>query len=424
MKLLLKNALIFDSQSSFHNKKRDILIENGVITDIGNNLSAKNSKDLKGQIVTPGLIDLFAHFNEPGFEHKETLASGIEAAAFSGFTDICVVPNTDPVIESKSDVIFLKSKSSQGVSIHPIAAVSEGTRGENLTEILDLNSAGAIAFSDGLQPIWNSELLLKALQYVQKFDGLIINRAKDLHLSQHSHMHEGVVSTSMGIKGEPALSEELSLKRDIEILRYAGGRMHFTHLSTAKSVELIKEAKKSGLQVTCDVAIHQLLYTDQYLLPFDSSLKVDPPFRTEKDRKALINGVKSGVIDAIVSSHQPQDIENKELEFDLAAFGMCSLPTLFSNLIKLEPQLPLEVSIERLTKGPRAILRMDEIKIEKGSVARLAIFDRSKEWIFNSTINPSFSNNSPLLGETMKGKCSGILNKESVKFQEEIAGHV
>lgn len=415
MKLLLTNAQILDLNSPHHSKKSDILIENGMISGIGKNLSAKQKIDLKGRLVAPGLVDLFANFNEPGFEHKEDIHSGVQTALFSGFTDVCLIPNTIPVIETKSDIKFLKSRSKE-VTLHPIAAISEGTKGENLTEILDLNEAGAIAFSDGINPIWNSELLLKALQYVRKFKGLVINRAKDVHLSQFSQMHEGTVSTSLGLKGEPVLSEEISIKRDLDILRYAGGRMHFTHISSAKALELIREAKKEGLQVTCDVAIHQLLFTDQGLLTFDSNLKVDPPFRSEKDRKALINGVRSGVVDAIVSSHQPQDTESKDLEFDLAEYGICSMPTLFSNLVKLSGEIQLEVLIDRMTGGPRQILQLEQVKIEKGNKAKLAIFDLEKTWTFDLDSNPSKSHNSPQYGMNLKGQCTGVINGELVSL--------
>lgn len=416
MKLLLKNALIFDPESKHHKTKADILIDEGMIKQVDQNLECNRSIDMDGKLVSPGLVDLFANFNEPGYEHKEDISSGIECAIFGGFTDVCLIPNTAPVIGTKSDVSFLRSRSDGRVDLYPIAAVSEGTNGENLTEILDLNNAGAVAFSDGLLPIWNSELLLKALQYVQKFNGLIINRAKDIHLSQFSQMHEGEASTSLGMKGEPSLSEEITIKRDLDILRYAGGRMHFTHLSTARAVELILAAKKEGLQVTCDVAIHQLMYVDQHLMAFDSNLKADPPFRAEEDRKALIKGLKTGVIDAITSSHQPQDVESKDLEFDLAASGICSLPTVISSLVKLADELPMEVSIQRFTTGPRRVLGLPAVKVEAGFPAKLAFIDETYEWKFDQSSNPSKSNNSPLFGQILRGKCVGTANGSTLNY--------
>lgn len=409
MKLLLSNARVLDADSPYNGQVVDILIEAGQITRIGSGLKAEKTHDLAGKLVTPGFCDLSAHFNEPGHENKEDLASGVRSAAFSGFTDVCVLPNTDPVIETKSDVTFIRSKSAKGVQLHVIAAVSEGCKGENLTEMLDLNAAGAIAFSDGLKPIWNTELLLKALQYMHQFDGLVINRPKDIYLSQFTHMHEGVVSTMMGMNGEPALAEEIAIKRDLDVLRYTGGRIHFAQISSAKSVDLIKAAKKDGLPVTCDVAIHQLIYTDEALSDFDSHLKVDPPFRTEKDRKALIKGLKEGIIDAIVSAHQPQDPENKDLEFDLAAPGIASLPTVFSQLITLQDELPLEIAISRLTTNPRSILGLDAVSVSEGMPARLAIFDPEKEWTLNGSSNPSKSHNSPELGKKLTGKCYALV---------------
>lgn len=414
MKLLLKNARIFDPSSIHHGEIRDILIEDGVIQQIGEDLAGQEIWDLESKMITPGFVDLFAHFNEPGFEHKEDISSGIEAALSGGFTDVCLIPNTHPVVETKSDVRYFISRSGKEIDLYPIGAVSEGARGENLTEILDLNQAGAIAFSDGLHPIWNAELLLKALQYVQKFDGLIIDRAKDIHLAQFSQMHEGEVSTSLGMKGEPALSEEIALKKSLDILKYAGGRMHFTHLSTAKGVDLIKNAKREGLRVTCDVAIHQLLYTDRNLMDFDANYKVDPPFRTERDRKALINGLKTGVIDAIVSSHQPQDVESKELEFDLADPGICSLPTVYSSLISIMDELPLDTSISKITAGPRKILNMPEVKIEVGNVVKLAVFDDKREWKLDASTNPSKSKNTPMYNTSLVGKCIGTINRTTI----------
>jgi len=410
MKLLLSNAKIMDIHSPHHGQQVDLLLDGESISQIGTGLEAKKVIDLQGMIVTPGLFDLFAHFNDPGHEHKEDFQSGKKAAQFGGFTDVCLIPNTEPVIESKSDVNFLKSRSGDGVDIHVLGAVSEGCKGENLTEILDLNEAGAVAFTDGLSPIWNTELLLKALQYMHKFDGLIINRPKDVHLSQFTHMHEGEVSTMLGLKGEPSISEEIAIKRDIEILKYAGGSLHFSHLSTARGVKIIKSAKKKGLSVTCDVAIHQLIYSDQDLSDYDTHLKLDPPLRSERDRKALIKGLKDGTIDAIVSSHQPQDPENKDLEFDLAATGISSLPTVISQLISIQDELPLEVAIDKLTAGPRRILGLGSCTIAEGSEARLTMVDPATSWTLDNSTNPSKSHNTPLFGQKLTGRCFGTYN--------------
>ncbi len=412
MKILLSNATIFDPASKFHQKKSDILIEDGVIARIGKGQSAKKTINCSGKHVFPGFVDFFAHFNDPGFEHKEDLISGSKVAISGGFTDVLLAPNNQPVTETKSDVEYLRTRSRYGVDLWPMAAVSEGTLGENLTEILDLHTAGAKAFSDGINGIWNTELLLKALQYVQKFDGLIINRPKDKHLSQHTHMHEGVASTLMGIKGEPSISEELAIQRDLDILRYAGGRLHFSQISTEKSVKLIKRAKKEGLNVTCDVGIHHLVFTDQHIVDFDTNFKSDPPFRSEKDRKALINGLIDGTIDAIVSAHQPQDPENKELEFDLAAFGLIGIQTFYPLLVSLEAELSRDVVISSITAKPREILGLAPVKVEEGYPAKLTIGDPGESWIYNQENNQSRSENSPLLNQEQTGKILGIVNGE------------
>jgi len=408
MSLLLKNCLIYDRQSSHHLKKIHILIDKGIIQSIGSASANAKEFDLKGAIVTPGWVDLNANFTDPGLEHKEDLISGSKAAQFGGITDVALLPNTTPVVETKSDVEYIKSKSGHPINLHPIAALSESTSGENLTEMLDLRDAGAIAFSDGMKPIWNSELLLKALQYIQKFDGLIISRSSDAHLGRNTQMHEGKTSTSLGMRGEPAISEKLQIANQLEILRYAGGRLHFTMISTAEGLKLIKGAKKDGLKVTCDVGINHLQFTDQDVSNFDTNYKITPPYRTEADRKALIKGVNDGTIDAIVSGHQPQDRESKFLEFDRASPGVISLQTLFSVLVSLKDELDLEAAIDKLTHGPRKILGLEPVSITKGSMACLAFFDSDIEWTLDEKSNKSKSQNSPFWNAPLKGKSLGI----------------
>lgn len=410
MTFVLSNASVLDIHSPHHGKLVDILIDQGRIVKIGQGLSGDESVDLEGKVICPGFFDLFAQFGEPGNEHREDLESGILAARNAGFTDVCLIPNTSPVIETKGDVKYITSRSGEGVRLHVLAAASEQCKGENFTEIIDLHTAGAVAFTDGLKPIWNAELLLKVLQYLQKFDGLVITRAKDLHLAQHAQMHEGLVSTTLGMNGEPSVSEEISIKRDLDILRYAGGKIHFTHLSTAKGVELVKDAKEEGLQVTCDVALHQLIYTDENLVGYDANYKVDPPFRTADDRRALIEGVKAGIIDAIVSSHQPHDPESKELEFDLASCGMNTYSAFVSDMIELSQELSLDVIVDKLTNGARGVLGHANIAIKEGSEARLAILDLEKEWVLNGLSNPSKSINTPRFNSTLKGKCFGVFH--------------
>lgn len=416
MRLLLRNALIFDPQSSFHGKKINLLLENGFISKIGKAATAQKEIDLSGAWVCPGLLDMNANYREPGFEFKEDIDSGTRVAISGGFSKVVLSPSTNPIVETKSDVEFIKSKSKGIVEFLPLAALSEGMKGEDMTEILDLNEAGAVAFSDGNRSIWNNELLLKALQYVQKFDGLIISRPKDPHLSRNTHMHEGKASTMLGLKGEPSISEKIQISQQLEILRYAGGRIHFSMISTEDGLKEIKAAKKEGLRVTCDVAVNHLVFTDQHVSGFDTRFKMDPPFRTEKDRKALIKGVNEGVIDVIVSGHEPQDRESKYLEFDLAEAGAISQQTTFSALMSINEQIDMEVAIERLTHGPRKILGIESARIEEGQKADLAIFDSKGKWIMNAQTNKSKSENTPFWGREMIGKCVGVVNNYEVEI--------
>lgn len=410
MKVQLLNAFVFDPRSPFFKKKINILVENGVISKIGKSKFDVKEIDLDGAYLVPGFVDLCANFNDPGFENKEDITSGINCALYGGFTDVCLQPNTNPPITTKGDVEYLIGKSGK-VDLWPLGAISEDTKGENLAELLDLAESGAVAFSDGTHPISNGELLLKAFQYLKKGDGLVINRPKDKSLSRHAQMHEGLISTSLGMVGEPSLSEEISIMRDLEILKYSGGRIHFSQISCARSVELIRKAKKDGLNVTCDVNVHHLYFTDQALLDFDTNYKLDPPLRTEKDRKALIKGLIEGVIDAIVSGHQPQDSEGKDLEFDLAEPGTLGLQQVLSVLCMISDELPLEVSVERLTAGPRSILRFNDISISEGSEAKLTWFDPKLKWTFNSKSNQSKSLNTPFINSEMQGKVLGVVNK-------------
>ncbi len=409
MKVQLNNAFVFDPNSTFFGKTVTILIENGTISKIGSGDFGVKKIDLQGAYLTPGFVDMFANFNDPGHEHKEDIRSGTNSAVAGGFTDVCLIPNTHPAVTTKGDVEYILRKSGS-VSLWPMAGLSEDLKGENMSEILDLANSGAIAFTDGLLPLWNSELLLKALQYLKKDDGLIVSRPKDKGLSRFAQMHEGQMSTSLGLAGEPSLSEEVSIIRDLEILKYAGGRIHFSQISAARSVEIIKKAKKDGLHVTCDVNVHHLYFTDDAVETFDTNYKIEPPLRTEKDRKALIRGILDGVIDAIVSGHQPQDTESKDLEFDLAEYGMIGLQSVLSVLCMISDQLPLETSIKKITHDPRVILKLQPVTIEEGSQAKLTWFDPKRIWRFDHNSNESKSINCPFYNQELTGKVLGTLN--------------
>lgn len=413
MSVLIASVKIIDNTSSHHLKVRNVLINKGKIEYLGSeNPKAKELLNGKGCILAPGLCDLQANYNDPGNEHKEDLNSGIETAMAGGFTDVALIPNTQPSIQKKNDIKYLlKGNTSSLVQIHPIGAISIDLKGEALTDMLDLAEAGAVAFSDGLQPMWNSDLLLKSLQYIKKIDGLIIDRPEDKWLGLFGTMHEGDNSALLGMKGIPSLAEELAVSRDIDILDYTDGRLHISNISTEGSVNLIKKAKKRGLKITCDVAVHQLLYTDSSILSFDSNYKVSPPFRIASDIKALIKGLQDGTIDAIVSSHQPHDQECKKLEFDMAEFGIIGQQTVLPMLTQLSDTLSWELIFDKMTHQPRNILRLPVNSIEKDEMANLALFNPRESWKYNLDTNVSKSLNSPVLGQMLTGKVKAVFNQ-------------
>jgi len=414
MSILIKSARILSKGSPYHDKKLNILVSDaGVIKSIGKDVVSANSRVIEGKnlMVSIGWFDMRANFNDPGNEHKEDLISGLKVAASGGFTGISLLPNTNPCVESKNEVSYLRAQNSNSITqVYPMGAVTKGCKGEDFTEILDMNAAGAVAFTDGEHPIWNTDILLKTLQYLQKFNGLLINKPEDTYLTAFGTMNEGVTSTYLGLKGMPDLAEEIMIRRDIELLKYAGGRIHFANLSTAQSVKLVAEAKKNGLNVTCDVAIPNLLFDDTALENYDTNYKVNPPLRSNRDIKALEKAIVANDIDVIVSAHTPQDEESKKLEFDHADFGMISLQTFFPMILRKSDKIDLADSIKMFTVNPRAILGLPIPQIKEGEKANLTIFDSTKKWSYNSKSNYSKSVNSPLYNTELTGCVIGVLN--------------
>jgi dihydroorotase len=412
MKTLISSATIIDHQSPYHGKVIDLLISNGKIVEIGE-ITQKANKTInaKGMYLSIGWFDMRARFGDPGLEHKEDIQSGLTAAQHGGFTGVALLPNTQPVIQSKSDIQYLLSRSQSHLTdLYPIAAVTKDTKGEDFTEMIDLHQAGAIAFSDGEAPLWQADILLKSLQYLQKFDGLLINKAENLRLNLFGTMNEGVSSTMLGMKGMPTLSEDIAVQRDLSLLEYAGGRLHISNISSAKSIDMIRKAKKSGLQVTCDVASFQPLFDDQALSTFDTNYKVNPPFRNNKDNQAIIKGLKDGTIDVIVSAHTPHDEECKKLEFDLADFGITGLQTVASDLATISTKVDIEQLIHQVTYAPRIILKLDIPEIAVGETANLTLFDPAHEWTFDQNTNQSKAVNSPYFDSHLTGKAVAVFN--------------
>lgn len=420
MKILIKAAEVFDPESDFNRHVVDLMLENGRITRIGENLNEEGTiirgNNLK---VSPGWMDLNTSFGDPGYEHKEDLQSGLEAARAGGFTAVALMPNNNPVSQTKNSISYLKANNAHNVTqVYPIGAVTIDTAGENLTEMLDLHYAGAIAFSDGTHPVWHTDIMVKALLYLQKIDALLIQRPEDIWLNKFGTMHEGYASTMLGMKGMPSLAEELMIERDLKLLEYTGGKVHFSKISTARSVELIRTAKKKGLKVTCDVAAYQMGFTAEALVNFETNYKVNPPFRDEEDNDALIGGLKDGTIDAIVSAHQPQDEESKNLEFDLADFGVINLQTVWPQLLQLKEKVPLDLLIEKVSTNPRKLTGLKVPTIAEGKKANVTLFDDS-EWEFNQKSNFSKANNSPYFKQKLKGKIIASINNDQLYLNEE-----
>lgn len=424
MQILIRSARVVDAASSFDGQVCDLLIEHGLIRQIGTGLPAgENTRviDADNLHVSPGWIDMRVLAQDPGFEHKEDLTSVCRAAAAGGFTDIAVLPNTQPVIDAKDTLGYVRRLGEgQPVTVHVIAAITKKAAGEDFTDMLDLHHAGAVAFSDGHHPLQNPDLLLKTLQYLHPINGLLMNRPEEEMLTRFGQMHEGVQSTLLGLKGMPALAEELMVERDLRLLEYVLGEtgpatpatdpvLHFSTVSTARSVELIRRAKAQGMPISCDVAAHQLVFDDSVMAGFDTNLKVNPPFRSVDDVAALWAGLADDTIDAIVSDHSPQDAESKNLEFDQAEFGMTGLETVFAAVTSKNKTIPLATLVAKITARPRQILRLPALTVAEGQVASLTLFDPTGTWTFDRTL--SKSKNSPFLGQTLTGRVVGTVHQ-------------
>jgi len=404
MKVLLKSALIYDPTSEHHSKKRDVLLQGNRIVSISPDIQDSRAKTIqaKGIVVSRGWTDLSARSGEPGAEYKEDLTSLRDAARRGGFARLAVLPSTRPAVDNKSAIHFINQHSEESTEFIPIGALSQKLEGKQLAEMFDMQQAGAIAFSDDRGNI-GTELMCRALEYSRNINSLIMVLPWDRGINGNGQMHEGPISVSLGMKGIPNQAEEIRVQRDIELLRYCGGRLHFMLISTARSVELIRKAKREGLQITCAVAAHQLLFTEENLTGFDSNFKVIPPFRSKDDRKALIAGLKDGTIDAIVSDHCPEDIEHKVREFEDASFGISSVEASFcSAFTALEKYMSLEEIIEKFTTGPEQILGIQSCPVSEG--AHVSIFNPESNTEFTSDTWVSKSKNSPLIGMRLRGE--------------------
>jgi dihydroorotase len=413
MKLLIRQARITDPNSIWNNKVTDLLIEEGRIVKIGNALPAdKDTTEFsaKNLHLSPGWFDMQSNFRDPGFEYKEDLHSGASAAAAGGFTGAALLPSTSPPVSSKSGVEYIRNKAKgMLVDLYPIGTVSHLLEGKEMAEMYDMHLSGAVAFSDDKTPIKQAGLLLRALLYTKNFNKLILTHCDDQSISADGKMHEGLASTQLGLKGIPALAEEVMLARNIQLAEYADAALHISSVSTAGSVTLIRSAKAKGLCISASVNAHHLALTDTTLEGFDSNLKVNPPLRGTADIAALKAGLADGTLEVIVSDHSPEDTENKVLEFDLASFGMLGLETAYS-LANTFSGLAPEALVRCLSINPRNLLGLPSLVVQEGAQANITLFDPQLEWTYTTKDIRSKSRNTPFVGHTFTGKVLGVYN--------------
>jgi len=410
MKIIIREAKIVDPKSSFHNQIVDVKISNGIIEKIGTNLSTSDDyKEIKEKNIhlSQGWFDSSVSLGEPGFEDRETISNGLQVAAKSGFTGIALQPNSFPIIDNQSQVLFVKQKAAHAATdLFPIGALTKNSEGNDLAELFDMKNAGAIAFGDYNKTISNANLLKIGLQYVQDFNGLVLAFCQDEKIKGSGVVNEGIVSTRLGLKGIPNLAEELIIARNLHLLEYTGGKLHIPTVSTAKSVALIRDAKDKGMNISCSVAVHHLVLNDEKIEGFDTRYKVAPPLRTEEDRQSLVAGVLDNTIDVITSDHNPIDIEHKKMEFDFAKNGTIGLESAFGALLTV---LPLEKIVEKLTFAKK-LFNLETSEIKEGNKANISLFSTDSEWIFTKDNILSKSKNSAFIGTKMKGKVVGIYN--------------
>jgi len=421
MKVLIKRATIVSPSSPFHGKLKDIFVDNGVIAEISSNLKKEADEivDVKGIHVSCGWMDCFANFCDPGQEFKETLESGTNSAAAGGFTQVMLIPNTNPVVYNKSQVEYLKHKSKElPVQILPIGSVTKNAEGKELSEMYDMYNNGAVAFSDGVNAVQSSGILQMALEYLLAIDATIIQLPDDKSIGASGLMNEGETSTKLGLAGKPALSEELMIARDIELARYTGSKIHFTGVSTAKSLKLIADAKKEKLRVSCSVSPYHLFFCEEDLMSYDTNLKVNPPLRTKKDRDALRNGIKNGVIDFIASHHQPQDWDSKVCEFEYAKKGMEGLESVFG--VAGICGVSAEDFVRMQTENIRNIFKIKMPSLEKGASASITLFLPGEEYIFEEKNIFSKCYNNAFIGKQLKGGVIGIINGDKLFLSEKL----
>lgn len=421
MTILLRQVKIADQHSPFNGQVKDILLQNTVLVSIQDHYDGKADKivDIPGTIVSTGWVDPFSHFCDPGDEHRETLVTGADAAQAGGYTTVFVVPNTQPIIDHKSQVNYIVQQQQQlPVHILPIGALSKQTEGKDLAEMIDMHQAGAVAFSDGLYPVQSTLLFLKALQYVKTFDGIVIQMPIDKNLGTIGLMNEGITSTQIGLPGIPAIAEELMIARDIELLKYTQSKLHITGVSTAKGIACIEAGKKAGLALTCSVTPYHLYFNETDLSTYDTLLKVYPPLRTKADQAALHDAVARGVVDCISAHHHPQDWDGKTIEFEYAKAGIACIETTFSTINHLFPNLNDPSIVNLLSNNARQIFKLGGSSIQEGQQIDLTLFNRETAITTLKESSKSKSANNPFWGKALKGRVIGTYAKGQLHLNQ------
>lgn len=433
--LVFRNVRPIDEHGDPHRDDLvDLIVEKGLIGRLGrgaaHGLLASSFDpgrvrviDAKGAVLTPGFVDLHAHLREPGFEHKEDIASGLRAAAAGGFTDVCVMPNTRPVNDSRliTELMVQRARAASKVRLHPIGAITVGQKGEALADIGEMREAGAVAVSDDGRCVTNSSVMRRALEYASTFDVPVIQHAEDHALTEGAEMHEGAISARLGLRGWPRVAEDIIVARDVLLAEYVGARYHVAHVSTEGSVRILREAKARGLRVTAEVTPHHLLFTDASVLGYDTACKVNPPLREERDVAALRAGLADGTIDCIATDHAPHSSGDKDCEFVDAALGMIGLELCLPALLTLvkSGELTLPRLVQALTTGPARVVSLTSRSLREGQPADLTLFDPARKWAVSPANLRSKSRNTPLLGREVEGRVLWTLASGAIVHELE-----
>lgn len=422
MNLLIKGGRVIDPSQNLDDAL-DVLVENGVVKEIGKSLTAPSDAkiiDASGKYVVPGLIDMHVHLRDPGLEYKEDIVSGTRAAVSGGFTSVCCMPNTKPTIDNKAVASYIinKAKTEGSCNVFPVGSITYGLSGDRMAEMGELKESGCVAVSDDGKPVTNSELMRRSLQYAAGIGIMVISHAEELELVGEGVMNEGFTSTELGLKGIPSVAEDIATSRDIMLAEYTGTPIHIAHVSTKGSVRIIREAKARGVRVTCETAPHYFTLTDDAVRGYNTNAKMNPPLRGAEDVAAIKEGLRDGTIDCIATDHAPHHIDEKDVEFNVAMNGIVGLETSLPLSLKLVEDgiLTLNQLVEKMSCNPSYLLNLERGTLKAGTVADITVIDPSLEWVVEADKLASKSKNSPWLGQNMKGAAVSTIVAGNLKF--------